>query len=257
MEILALTRLRSVCFSTVMRGGWKTVEVGVCVLAMTVGLAALAVAKGASHSRTGPHPEPASCHHKGERVARHSGVAALLAPPPHAYDYGNYYACWKPSGQLTRIDTESLLNGEDEFSPYVYLLRTVGRWVGLVSQHALPGGFEDTIVTADARSQNVYRPPLPRRTRDSHGVPIYFKVTGLALNRCGTTAYAYTVHHGNTAAAHVSRARVVVWRPGHARAVRLFEGHYDRGTLSINLRRVSWRSHHHRHQRGIPWKPCT
>lgn len=193
-----------------------------------------------------------SCQRKGERIARESAVAVLLAPPGGSGAAGTYYACWRATGRLTRMDTETYFSKEN--FPDVFLKTVVGRWAGLVRRATDHPGLwvRDTIVMADAQSHRTYKPPLPTRPPTVQGSPLGLIVIGFAIDRCGNAAYVY---RPQTGASFSATAHLLVWHPHH-RAVEVFAGHYDRGSLRVGARLVRWQSNGHQERHRFTGTAC-
>jgi hypothetical protein len=98
----------------------------------------------------------------------------------------------------------------------------------------------------------VYNASLPAEPLDAQGDPPALIVTAFRLNRCGTAGYIYRLQ----TVASFSSPHLPLWRP-RRRAIALFEGTYDRGSLEINERYVWWRTHGHRRQEPIPSGWCA
>jgi hypothetical protein len=220
----------------------------ISMIGATVGCLLMVACSSASSAPRAVDRSGVGCHRTGERIAHQSPSAALLAPQS---GLGSYYACWKQTGRLTLMDTET--GGLAENSPFVHLGTVVSSSVGLVSRATDHPDLwlRDSIVVADARAGRVYRPPLPTQPRTLQGLPPGLLVTALRVNACGTSAYVYRLQNG----VFFGPSHIVVWQPSHT-AIQLFEGHYDHGTLRLDRRVVSWSSHGQHHQIVIPTGLC-
>lgn len=201
-----------------------------------------------------------ACDLDGAHVVRQTSTTAILdtyAPPSHTgnvYDSGGtfYYGCWKPTERLTQFGVLPNLSAGNDY-PGVDLLRIGGPWVALVETDSITveDSFSSTIVVADTLTGRTYQPPLPYRPWID-GRPPNIAISALALNRCGTLAYALQRYAGLRLPAN---SELMLWRAHHP-PVRAFTGKIDPRSVRVGHRYRYWRSTQRLHRRRIPGPAC-
>ncbi|MGI8621958.1 MAG: gamma-glutamyltransferase, partial [Solirubrobacteraceae bacterium] len=196
--------------------------------------------------RYGGRPAPCGIQHG--KVLRETRTAAIVITGGDRG--GDYLGCWKASGRRTVLYEQGNVRIGNQYT-FLGYPTIAGSRAALVDSTIVTVDFYSgpsvSIVDADLRTGRAHRLDSPR---GDNGLD----VSALALNRCGTLAYASSIRNNLFAnSGHAPDIRV--WR-GHGAPARLGTGPVDRRSLRLTPRYVQWREAGRRHQARIPGAAC-